>query len=115
MSTTHISRPRMHPASDVRHQNEARAANRGVLDLVFAAAYLALGFVALVRLLDVTQLHNAAAQVATVFSPVFRLVEALGVTSAGVLACLIATAMLFAVQQGINQLLRLMAGRPGQV
>lgn len=115
MSTTHINRPRMQPASDVRHHNEARAANRGVLDMAFAVAYVALGFVALVRLLDVTQLHGIAAQVATVFSPVFRLVEAMGVAGAGVIACAIAAAMLFALQQGINKLLQMMAGRPGQV
>lgn len=109
MTTAHTTRQ---PITTVRHNHASRAANLGIVDVLFGAAYAALGFIALVRLLEVDALQLWAAQITSVLSPLFRLVEALGVTGADVLACVVAGAVLFALQQATNKLLRLLAGQP---
>ena len=114
MATTHPSRQRLHYASESRHNSAARAANRGMLDVLFVAAYIALGFLAMVQLLQVAELASTANMIAAVFSPVFGLVESFGVSGTGVLACVLAAALLFVVHQVLNGLLRLLAGKPGR-
>lgn len=109
MATAQTTRPAI---TAVRYSNASRAANLGFVDMLFGAAYAALLFTALVRVLEVEALQGWAAQVAMVLSPIFSLVEALGVAGTGVVACMLAGAVLFALQQALNKLLRLLAGQP---
>lgn len=111
MSTAHYRHP---PIARMRHDNASRAANLGLVDWVFGATYFGLLFVALVRLLEVEQLQAAAAQVATLLKPLFSLVEAAGVSGTGVVACMLAASIVFALQQASNTVLRLLAGQPGR-